>query len=84
MGTSTGTSYFLPESLDADDGSADVEDLEMSFNAARCWEPTKIFDVMSRAATYLARRLGGTVMNKQESAFNSRAERSRVVATSEG
>ncbi len=80
MGTTSGSSYFLPESLAASDGRADVDDLEMSFNAARCREPTKMFDVMSRAATYLARRLGGTVTGKQGVAFDPKAERARVVA----
>jgi hypothetical protein len=80
IGTSTGATYFLPESLLATDGSADVEVLELSFNAARCWQPTQVFDVMSRAATYLARRLGGAVTTKAGTAFDPHRERSKVVA----
>ena len=62
MGTSTGSGYFLPESVAADDKKGDVEDLEMSFNIARTWTPSKVFDVMAHTATYAARRLGGAVV----------------------
>ena len=84
MGTTTGSGYFLPESLAATDGTADVDDLEMSFNAARCWQPAQVFDVMARAAAYLARRLGGTVTTSRGTAFDPHAERLRVIAIEQG
>ena len=78
MGTSTRTGYFFPEWVA--DGTGDVDDLEMSFSAARAYQPTKLFDVMVRAATYLARRLGGTVVRLDDRPFDAAAERKRVVA----
>jgi hypothetical protein len=54
MGTSTGSTYFMPECVAKDDGSADVDDLERSFNVARTRQPEAMFDVMVRASHYTA------------------------------
>lgn len=78
MGATTGTGYFFPEWVAANDGSADVDGLEMSIAVPRTWQPTKVFDVMVRAATYMARRLGGTVTEVDGRAFNAKAARERV------
>jgi hypothetical protein len=80
MGTSTGPGYFFPEWLVAQDGSGDVGDLEMSFNLARVRQPTAQFDVMARAARYLGRRLGGTVLGKDGKAFDPASARQAVAA----
>jgi len=84
MATSTSPGYFLPEALLAEDGSADLSDLGMWFNAARCWQPTSVFDVMSRAASYLARRLGGTVAKGDRTPLDVETERARVAAIEKG
>ena len=60
--------YFLPETL------ADVGELRLYFNVARVWEPTKVFEVMARAATYIASRLGAA-------SFDASAQRARVAKT---
>jgi hypothetical protein len=78
MGTSTGSTYFMPEWVAKDDGSADVDDLEMSFNVARAWQPEAMFDVMVRASHYMARRLGGTVLSKDGAPFDEASARARV------
>lgn len=78
MGATTGTGYFLPESVAANDGSADVDGLEMSIDVPRTWQPTKVFDVMVRAANYMARRLGATVTDGHGRALDAQAARARV------
>jgi hypothetical protein len=78
MGTSTGASYFMPEWVAKNDGSADIDDLEMSFNVARTWKPEAVFDVMVRAAKYMARRLGGTLVGHDGKPFDEAAARARV------
>ena len=80
MGTSTGTSYFMPEWVAKNDGSADVDDLEMSFNVARTWQPDAVFGVMVRSADYMARRLGGTLMSPDGTPFDEAAARARVTS----
>jgi hypothetical protein len=78
MGTSTGSTYFMPEWVAKDDGSADVDDLEMSFNVARTWQPEAMFDVMVRAAHYTAKRLGGTVVDHDGASFDEVSARAHV------
>lgn len=78
MGTSTGSTYFMPEWVAKDDGSADVDDLEMSFNVARAWQPEAMFDVMVRASHYMAKRLGGTVVTQDGAPFDEASARTRV------
>lgn len=78
MGTSTGRTYFLPEWVAKDDGSADVDDLVLSFNVARAWQPEAMFDVMVRAARYMATRLGGTVVSRDGAPFDEASARARV------
>jgi cell division protein ZipA len=78
MGTSTGSTYFVPEWITKHDGSADVDDLDMSFNVARAWQPEALFDVMVRAAHYMARRLGGTVVSRDGTPFDEHSARTRV------
>jgi hypothetical protein len=80
MGTSKGPGYFFPEWVARDDGSADVPDLEMSFDLARTHEPEAMFEVMVRVASYLARRLGGTLEDRNGKPFDAPAERARVHA----
>lgn len=80
MGTSTGATYFMPEWVSESDGSGDVDDLEMSFNVARTWQPDAVFGVMVRSATYMARRLGGTLKSHDGQPFDEAAARSRVAA----
>ncbi len=80
-GTSREAGYFMPEWVARSDGSADVTDLEMSFNIARTWEPGAVFTVMTRAAKYLARRLGGTVVSVETGApFDEEAARIKLDA----
>jgi hypothetical protein len=78
MGTSTGSTYFMPEWVAKDDGSADVDDLEMSFNVARTWQPEAMFDVMVRASHYMAKRLGGTVVSDDGAPFDEARARAHV------
>lgn len=78
MGTSTGTGYFMPEWVVKNDGSADVDDLEMSFDVARTWQPEAVFDVMTRATSYMSRRLGGTVLGHDGKPFDEAAMRARI------
>jgi hypothetical protein len=80
MGTSTGASYFMPEWVAKNDGSADVEDLEMSFNVPRTWKPDAVFEVMVRAAKYMAKRLGGTLVSRDGKPFDEAFERARVTS----
>lgn len=80
MGTSTGAMYFMPEWVAKNDGSADVDDLEMSFNVARTWQPEAVFDVMVRASKYMARRLGGTLVDHDGKPFDEAAARARVTS----
>ena len=80
MGTSTGSSYFMPEWVAKNDGRADVDDLEMSFDVARTYEPEAVFDVMVRAAKYMARRLGGTLVDHDGKPFDEAAARARVTS----
>ena len=78
-GTSTEAGYFMPEWVARNDGSADVTDLEMSFNVARTREPSAVFDVMVRAANNMARRLGGTVVSVETGApFDEKAVRAKL------
>jgi hypothetical protein len=80
-GTSSRAGYFKPEWIAQTDGSADVTDLEMSFNVARTWEPGAVFDVMVRASKYMARRLGGTVVTVEDGVpFDEKAARSKLDA----
>ncbi|MBA3462160.1 MAG: hypothetical protein H0T46_19525 [Deltaproteobacteria bacterium] len=74
MGTTTGLSYFMPEWVD------DLDDLEMSFNVARTFRPDAVFEVMLRAANYIAQRLGGTVLDRSGEPFDEAAARARVDA----
>lgn len=81
-GTSSEAGYFMPEWVARNDGSADVTDLEMSFNIARTWEPSAVFDVMVRAANYMARRLGGTVVSVESGVpFDEKAARTKLHST---
>ena len=52
----------------------------MSFSVPRTWEPEAVFDVMVRAATYMATRLGGTVVTRDGAPFDETSQRSRVTA----
>jgi hypothetical protein len=78
MGSGTGPGYFQPEALDSPSG--DVENLEMSFNAARVWKPTQVVEVMAHAASYLARRLGGKVVGPDGKPFDASAAQAKVAA----
>lgn len=80
MGATSGLGYFLPEWITNNDESADVAGLEMSFSVPRTWKPEAVFDVMVRAATYMARRLGGTVVTRDGVPFDETSQRSRVTA----
>ena len=76
MGTSTNPGYFLPESLAGSGG--DVEDVDMSFNAARTFKPLEMFDVMTRIGSYATRRLKATLVNGDGSAWDAKKERARL------
>lgn len=80
MGATSGPGYFVPEWITNNDGSADVAGLEMSFSVPRTWKPAAVFDVMVRAATYMARRLGGTAVTRDGAPFDETRERARVTA----
>jgi cell division protein ZipA len=76
MGTSTDPGYFLPESI-ADTGG-DVEDVDMSFNAARTFKPLEMFDVMTRIGAYATHRLKATLVNDNGSPWDAKKERARL------
>lgn len=80
VGATSGVGYFLPEWIAEHDARADVDGLEMSFNVPRTWKPEAVFDVMVRAATYMARRLGGTVVARDGTPFDQAAQRARVTS----
>ena len=80
MGATSGVGYFLPEWIADNDPRADVAGLEMSFSVPRTWKPAAVYDVMVRAATYMARRLGGTVVAYDGTPFDEAALRARVTA----
>lgn len=52
----------------------------MSFNVARTFRPDAVFEVMLRAANYIAQRLGGTVTDRYGEPFDEAAARARVDA----
>lgn len=80
IGTSTGSSYFRPEWVAKNDGTADVEDLQMSFSIPRVASPEAVLDVMLRSARYFARRLGGTVTDPDGAPFDEAAARAKVAS----
>lgn len=78
MGNGNGMGYFMPEWVAKNDGSADADLLEMSFEVPRAYAPEAVHDVMVRAATYMARRLGGTLVTTDGQPFDAAASRARV------
>lgn len=80
IGATSGVGYFMPEWIADNDPRADVAGLEMSFSVPRTWRPDAVFDVMVHAATYMAERLGGTVVAYDGSPFDEAALRARVTA----
>jgi hypothetical protein len=83
MGPTSGRGYFLPEDVAKTDGNGDVDGVEMSFNVARTWHPTKVYDVMAHFATYAARRLGGTITSAAGGPFDAALARERVATIEE-
>lgn len=80
IATSTGATYFMPEWIARPEG-ADVDDLQLSFDVARCWEPAAVFEVMVRSAKYMARRLGGTLVTNDLTPFDEKAARAKLAVT---
>lgn len=76
MGTTTDPGYFFPETVTENGG--DVEDVEMSFDAARAYKPLEMFDVLTRIAGYAARRLHARVVNSDGSLWDAKKERARL------
>lgn len=72
LGATSGTGYFVPEKLEPIDG------VEMSFDVARTWHPAEMFEVMVRAAQYLAKRFGGTVVTTDGKPFDAAAAKRRM------
>ena len=63
--TSTSPGYFFPEAIAA--GKVRVEDLVFGFSAARCSQPSRVFESMVRAVQYTQKRLGGTIADESGS-----------------
>ena len=80
--TTTEPGYFLPESIK--DGQMNPTDLVFGFSIPRSADPKNIFDAMLNAAKYCQKRLGGTILDKNEQPFHEQREQEFVTGLVDG
>jgi len=66
------------------EAESSLDDLRFTFNVARTCQPALVFDVMARAAAYVARRLHGIVLDAEDKPLDTAAARARVVTLEAG
>lgn len=80
VSTQRGKGRFSPEMLEQSEAASSLDELRFTFDVALAWKPVQVFDVMAHAATYVARRLDGSVRDTDAKPADLAVMRRRVAA----
>jgi len=70
--TTTDPGYFLPENIQS--GQMNPTDLIFGFSIPRSADPKNVYTAMLNSVKYCQKRLGGTILNKDEQPFQEQTE----------